>query len=180
MATGRRAPSVKEWAGRSAPAAKSLSISVPFVVYFVSQALKVPVPVEMGGVQLDDDSFPASAFFTTFTRMLTSHRHILRIVNHVVAHFRWNGSSGSDCPPSCVCLRGAATAVTVCTETSIGTNCPPFHQPSSAKVCAKKALHDPKTIPAMVNSAQTSESHRATNKTALKAAIKAYEERGEK
>jgi hypothetical protein len=56
-ATGRRAPSMKEWAGRSAPVAKSLSISVPFVVYFVSPALKVPVRVGMGGVQLDSDSF---------------------------------------------------------------------------------------------------------------------------
>jgi hypothetical protein len=33
---------------------------------------------------------------------------------------------------------------------------PSFHQPSSTEVCAKMALHDAKTIPAMVNSAQTS------------------------
>jgi hypothetical protein len=67
---------MKEWAGRSAPAAKRLSISVPFVVYFVIPALKVPVRVRMGRVQLDFDSFPASSFFTRFTRLLTSYRRI--------------------------------------------------------------------------------------------------------
>jgi hypothetical protein len=67
---------MKEWAGRSAPAAKSLSISVPFVVYFVSPALKVPVRVGMGDAQLDSDSFPASSFFSRYTRLLTSYRRI--------------------------------------------------------------------------------------------------------